>query len=187
MVLSVVLGTLAAWVLYRYRFPLAKLLTIGSTVPLIVPEVIMGVSLLLFFSVVHVVLGFTTVVIAHTTFCFPFVLIAVHARLIGMDPAMEEAAMSLGATPMKALWLVIVPYLMPAIVAGGLMAFTLSMDELIVTSFVRGPRAETLPVKLFGMARVGLNPTINAISTLFVVGTAVVVLIGSAIWYRSKA
>lgn len=183
--LSVLLGTFGAWAMYRYRFPLSKLLTAGVAVPLIVPEVIMGVSLLIFFSMTKVSLGFVTIIIAHTTFCFPFVLIAVHARLVGMDPALEEAAMSLGATPFQALLRVIIPYLLPAIFSGALMAFTLSMDELIVTYFVAGPRSATLPLKIFGMARVGLNPTLNAISTLFIVGTAVLVFIGAVVQHRT--
>ena len=184
-VLSAVLGTLGAWVLYRYRVPMQKLLTTTVAVPLIVPEVIMGVSLLIFFGVMHFTLGYTSVIIAHTTFCFPFVLIAVHARLVGMDASMEEAAMSLGATPMQALRLIIVPYLLPAIISGALMAFTLSMDELIITFFVKGPRSPTLPVVIFGMARAGFDPMLNAISTLFIIGTAVVVFVGAAAWYRA--
>jgi spermidine/putrescine transport system permease protein len=185
--LSVILGTIGAWALYRYRFPMSKLITTGIAMPLIVPEVIMGVSLLIFFSFAKVSLGFATIIIAHTTFCFPFVLIAVHARLAGMDGSLEEAALSLGATPMKALLLVIVPYLLPAIVSGALMAFTLSMDELIVTYFVAGPRSATLPLKIFGMAKVGLSPTLNAISTLFIVGTAVLVFIGAIVQHRSAS
>jgi spermidine/putrescine transport system permease protein len=98
-----------------------------------------------------------------------------------MDPSMEEAAMDLGATPLRAFRSVIVPYLMPAIVAGALMAFTLSMDELIVTYFLSGPGSATLPVKIFGMARVGLSPMLNAISTLFIVGTAILVAAGAYI------
>jgi len=197
-ILSILLGTIGAWALYRYRFPFSGLLAAGVAVPLIVPEVIMGVSLLIFFSFAdqwgnrllgshHLGLGYTTIIIAHATFCFPFVLIAVHARLIGMDPALEEAAMSLGATPMQALRLIIVPYLLPAIFSGGLMAFTLSMDELIVTHFVTGPSSATLPLKIFGMARVGLNPTLNAISTLFIVGTAILVFVGGVVQHRAAA
>jgi spermidine/putrescine transport system permease protein len=185
--LSIVLGTLGAWVLYRYRLPLKRLMATTVAEPLVVPEVIMGVSLLIFFSVVHFTLGFSTIIIAHTTFCFPFVLIAVHARLVGMDPAMEEGAMSLGATPSQALVRVIVPYLLPAILSGALMAFTLSMDELIVTFFVAGPRSQTLPIVIFGMAKKGLDGTLNAISTLFIVGTAVVIFVGAGMWYRGAA
>jgi spermidine/putrescine transport system permease protein len=121
-------------------------------------------------------LGFTTVIIGHVTFSFPFVLVAVQARLHGLDPAMEEAALDLGATPWRAFWLVILPALRPAIVAGGAMAFTLSWDELIVTFFTTSAASATLPIRVFGMAKVGLNPMLNALSTLFVIATAAAVI-----------
>jgi len=104
------------------------------------------------------------------------VLVAVQARLVGLDPALEEAALDLGATPIEAFWLVIVPCLRPAIVSGALMAFTLSMDEIIVTFFTAGPGSRTLPLQVFGMAKVGLNPMINALSTLFIIATVAFVL-----------
>jgi spermidine/putrescine transport system permease protein len=145
-------------------------------VPVMMPEIIMGISLLVFFSSVALPLGFTTVIIAHVTFCFPFVLIAVQARLAGLDPALEEAALDLGSTPLHAFWLVIVPCLRPAIVSGALMAFTLSMDEVVVTYFTASPSSTTLPLRIFGMAKVGLNPMLNALSALFIVATAAIVL-----------
>jgi spermidine/putrescine transport system permease protein len=125
-------------------------------------------------------LGFATIIIAHTTFCFPFVLVAVQARLAGVDPFLEEAAMDLGAPPLKAFWLVMVPYLLPAIVSGALMSFTLSMDEVIVTYFVKSPASETLPIKVFGLAKKGLDPSLNAISAVFVLATAVLVVVSEA-------
>jgi spermidine/putrescine transport system permease protein len=152
----------------------------------------MGVSLLILFSVVagplnlwlsrfseeEFGLGYLTIIIAHTTFCFPFVLVAVQARLAGVDPHLEEAAMDLGAPPLKAFWFVMVPYLLPAIFSGALMSFTLSMDEVIVTFFVTGPESQTLPIKVFGMAKKGLDPSLNAISAVFVLATAVLVVLG---------
>ncbi|MGK4008255.1 ABC transporter permease [Sorangium sp. So ce1036] len=179
--LSVALGTAGAWLLHRYRFPALRSLTTLIFIPMIIPEIIMGISLLIFFKTVEVELGFTTVIISHVTFCFPFVLIAVQARLAGLDPALEEAAMDLGATPLKAFFLVMVPYLLPAIVAGALMSFTLSMDELIVTYFTTGPRSQTLPIKVFGMAKLGLNPTLNTISTVFIVTTAMLVVVAESL------
>jgi spermidine/putrescine transport system permease protein len=143
---------------------------------MVMPEIVMGIGLLVFFTVLHLRLGFLTVIIAHITFCFPFVLVAVQARLIGLDPALEEAALDLGATPAQAFRLVIVPALRPAIVAGALLAFTLSMDELIVTFFTAGPASATLPLRVFGMAKVGLNPMLNALSALFIVITVAGVL-----------
>ncbi len=170
-VFSVILGTAGAWLLYRYKFPALRSITTLVYIPMIIPEIIMGISLLIFFKAMSLTLGFTTVIISHITFCFPFVLIAVQARLAGVDPALEEAAMDLGATPMKALFLVMVPYMMPAIISGGLMAFTLSLDEVIVTYFTRGPTSETLPLRVYGLAKVGLSPILNTISAVFIVVT----------------
>ncbi|MBI3882624.1 MAG: ABC transporter permease [Verrucomicrobia bacterium] len=177
-VLSVALGTLAAWLLHRHRFPGASWLALAAASSLVTPEIIMGVSLLVLFAAFAVPLGFTTVIIAHTTFCFPFVMVAVQARLAGMDASLEEAALDLGATPAQAFRLVIAPCLMPAIVSGALMAFTLSLDELVVTYFTAGPDAQTLPVKILGLARVGLNPVLNAVSTVFIVTIAALVVLG---------
>ncbi|KYF69176.1 ABC transporter permease [Sorangium cellulosum] len=178
---SVALGTAGAFLLYRYRFPALRSITTLIFIPMIIPEIIMGISLLIFFKTVEVELGFTTVIISHVTFCFPFVLIAVQARLAGLDPSLEEAALDLGATPLKAFFLVMVPYLLPAIISGALMSFTLSMDELIVTYFTRGPKSETLPIKVFGMAKVGLNPMLNTISTVFIVATAMLVVVAESL------
>ena len=174
--LSVILGTLGAWLLHRYRFRGARAIRTLVTVPIVMPEIVMGVSLLVLFATVALPLGFTTVILAHVTFCFPFVLLAVQARLAGLDPALEEAALDLGATPLRAFWLVIVPALRPAIVAGALMAFTLSMDEVIVTYFTASPGSATLPLRIFGMAKVGLNPMLNALSAIFIVATVAIVL-----------
>jgi len=176
-VFAVILGTGAAWMLHRYRYRGVRAINTMAYLPMVVPEVIMGISLLVFFKSIDVSLGFPTVVIAHTTFCFPFVMAAVQARLAGLDPSLEEAALDLGATPLEAFWHVIVPYLMPAIVSGSLMAFALSMDELIVTFFVKSASSATLPVVIFGMAKVGLNPMINALSTLFILFTVLLLLL----------
>lgn len=185
-VLATALGTIGAWMLYRYRFPFQRAIGLLIFVPMVMPEVLMGVSLLvLFVHLLNVPLGFFTLIIAHTTFCFPFVLVGVQARLQGIDPALEEAAMDLGATPVQAFWKVIVPYLMPAIVSGALMSFTLSLDEYIVSVFTTGAQSQTLPLKVFGMAKVGLNPQLNALSTLFIVATFLI-LVGSEILTRNK-
>lgn len=174
--LSVALGTAGAWLLHRYRFRMARGIRTLVAVPMVMPEILMGISLLILFASANLDLGFTTVIIGHVTFSFPFVFVAVQARLQGLDPALEEAALDLGATPWRAFWSVIVPSLRPAIGAGGLMAFTLSMDELIVTFFTKGPASTTLPVQVFGMAKVGLNPMLNALSALFVLATVAFVL-----------
>ncbi len=192
-VLAVLLGTSAAWGLFRYRVPLRTSIEAMLALPIVVPDVIMGVSLLIFFATLSAAgnrfaaaiggsgntfgLGLTTVTLAHVTFCFPFVMITVRARLAGIDPALEEAALDLGATPWQALVHVIIPFLLPGIISGALMAFTLSLDELIVTYFTYGPGAETLPIKVYGMARVGMSPSLNAISTTLIVATALLMCI----------
>jgi spermidine/putrescine transport system permease protein len=184
-VLSVFIGTSAAWLLYRYRFPAQQLIGLLIFIPMVMPEVLMGVSLLVLFVTLGIPLGYGTLIIAHTTFCFPFVLVGVQARLQGLDPSLEEAAQDLGAPPLKAFWLVIVPYLMPAIVAGALMSFTLSFDEYIVTIFTSGAESQTLPLKVYGMVRVGLNPQLNALSALFI-GITALLVIGSQLFTRKK-
>lgn len=175
-VLSVILGTAGAWLLHRYRFRFSQAIQTLAAIPMVMPEILIGISLLILFVSIGLKLGFATVIIGHVTFSFPFVLVAVQARLQGLDPALEEAALDLGATPLQAFWLVIMPCLRPAIIAGGLMAFTLSMDELIVTVFVKSAASATLPVKVFDMARVGLNPMLNALSAIFIVATVAFVL-----------
>jgi spermidine/putrescine transport system permease protein len=178
---SVIVGTAAAWLMHRYRYRAVHLINTAAYLPMVVPEIIMGISLLVFFKSINLGLGYTTVIIAHATFCFPFVMAAVQARLAGLDPALEEAALDLGATPWKAFAHVIIPFLMPAIVSGALMAFALSMDELIVTYFTTSSASATLPIRIFGMAKVGLNPMINALSTMFIVFTVVLLLTSEAV------
>jgi len=184
-VLSVALGTAGAWLLYRYRYRASNALQTVVFLPMIVPEVILGVSLLILFVTIGVKLGYATIVISHVTFCFPFVMAAIQARLAGLDPALEEAALDLGATPVQAFTKVLVPYLMPAILSGALMAFTLSLDELIVTWFTASAGTRTLPLEIFGRVKKGLDPSLNAISTVFVVVTVLVLLLAEALRRRN--
>ena len=184
--LSIVLGTGAAWLLHRFRFPASAAIHTMLYLPMIIPEIIMGVSLMLLFRAVDLELGYLTVIIAHVTFCFPFVMASVQARLAGLDPALEEAALDLGATPSQAFVRVILPYLMPAIVAGGLLSFTLSLDEFIVTFFTCSAESMTFPVKIYGMVKPGLKPTLNAVSTLFIVGTTLCVLLADVVRSRGE-
>ena len=183
--ISLVLGTAGAWLLHRYRYRAASLLETLAFLPMIVPEVILGVSLLILFVTIGVQLGYTTIVISHVTFCFPFVMASVQARLAGLDPALEEAALDLGATPVQAFTKVLVPYLMPAIVSGGLMSFTLSLDELIVTYFTASAGTRTLPLEIFGRVKKGLDPSLNAISTVFIVVTVLALVITEVVRRRN--
>lgn len=177
-IVSTALGTLGGWLLHRFKFPFMATIGLLVFIPMVMPEVLMGVSFLLLFVQMKIPLGFSTVIISHITFCFPFVVIAIQARLEGIDPFLEEAALDLGATPLTAFFKVIVPYLMPAIISGAMMSFTLSLDEYIVSSSVSGPTSQTLPLKVYGMAKVGLNPQLNALSTIFILATVLAVLLG---------
>jgi len=186
-ILATLLGTIGAWMLYRYRFPFQRWLGLLIFIPMVIPEVLMGVSLLAeFVHLLKIPLGYTTLIIAHTTFCFPFVLVGVQARLYGLDPSLEEAALDLGATHVQAFWHVIVPYLMPAVIAGALMSFTLSLDEYIVSVFVSSAQSQTLPLKVYGMAKVGLNPQLNAISAIFIIATIFLVLFSQLLTHKKK-
>jgi spermidine/putrescine transport system permease protein len=182
---AVVLGTGGAWLLHRYRYRASGVLETLVFLPMIVPEVILGVSLLILFVVIGLQLGYTTIVISHVTFCFPFVMAAVQARLAGLDPSLEEAALDLGATPLQAFTKVLVPYLMPAIVSGALMSFTLSLDELIVTYFTASAGTRTLPLEIFGRVKKGLDPSLNAISTVFILFTVLAVFVTEALRRRN--
>jgi spermidine/putrescine transport system permease protein len=184
-VASVLLGTAGAWLLHRYRYRGSGILETLIFLPMIVPEVILGVSLLILFVTVGFQLGYTTIVISHVTFCAPFVMAAVQARLAGLDPSLEEAALDLGCTPPQAFTKVMVPYLMPAIVSGALMSFTLSLDELIVTYFTASARTRTLPLEIFGRVKKGLDPSLNAISTVFVLFTVFAVFATEALRRRN--
>jgi spermidine/putrescine transport system permease protein len=182
-VFSTLLGTIGAWMLYRYRFPAQRMVGLLIFIPMVMPEVLMGVSLRAeFVHLLKLPLGYVAMIIAHTTFCFPFVLVGVQARLQGLDPFLEEAALDLGATPVQAFWKVIVPYLMPAIVAGSLMCFTLSLDEYIVSVFTYTGETQTLPLKVYGMVKVpNLGPQVRALSTLFILATIIIVLLSEYI------
>jgi spermidine/putrescine transport system permease protein len=184
-VISVLLGTVGGWLLYRYRYRASGLLETFVFLPMIVPEVILGVSLLILFVTIGLQLGYTTLIISHVTFCFPFVMAAVQARLAGLDPALEEAALDLGATPAQAFTKVLVPHLMPAIIAGALMSFTLSLDELIVSYFTASASTRTLPLEIFGRIKKGLDPSLNAISTVFILVSLFAVFVTEALRRRN--
>jgi spermidine/putrescine transport system permease protein len=184
-VLSVGLGTAGAFLLQRYRYRLGSVIATLVVLPMVVPEVILGVSLLILFVTVGMELGYVTIVISHVTFCFPFVMAAVQARLAGLDPSLEEAALDLGATPWQAFTTVLIPYVMPAIVAGALMSFTLSLDELIVTYFTASASTRTLPLEIFGRVKKGLDPSLNAVSTVFILVTTAMVIVTELLRRRS--
>jgi len=158
------LGTVTAFALARYRFRGKQLLEGLLYIPIILPEIVMGISLLAFFSLVGIRLGIATVVVSHITFCAAFVTVVVRARLHGMDPVLERAAMDLGANAWRTFWKVTLPLVSPGILAGALIAFTLSLDDVIIAFFTTGPGATTLPLYVLSMVRLGVSPKVNALS-----------------------
>ncbi|MDP4004726.1 ABC transporter permease [Methylobacterium sp. NEAU K] len=178
--IATVLGTLSALALERQgRFRGRGLFTGLVFGPIVMPEVMIGLSLLLLFIGIGLDRGVATIVIAHATFCTGFVTVVVAARLRGLDRSLEEAAADLGATPVRVLATITLPLLAPAVVAGALLSFTLSLDDLVIASFVSGPGSTTLPMRLYSQVRLGVNPEINAASTLLVGLVSAAVLLAS--------
>ncbi|MCW1933611.1 ABC transporter permease subunit [Pararhodobacter zhoushanensis] len=191
--LATVIGTLAAFVLTRFGKFRGKLLMTGMiTAPLVMPEVITGLSLLLLFVSMEMLLGWpagrglTTVVIAHATFCAAYVAVIAQSRLRDMDESLEEAARDLGAGPVRVFFDITLPVITPALISGWLLAFTLSLDDLVVASFVSGPGASTLPMVIFSKVRLGVSPDVNALATIIIVIVAVAVTIAGVLLMRQS-
>jgi spermidine/putrescine transport system permease protein len=170
-VISAILGTMIALALARHRFKGRTALEGFLYIPIVTPEIVVGISLLILFALIKIPLGLTTIIIAHVAFCVSFVVIVVLARLEGMDGTLEEAAMILGADEVTTFWKVTVPQLWPGILSGALLAFTMSFDDFVITSFVSGSGSSTLPIVVYGMVRRNIEPSINAISTIILVVT----------------
>ena len=185
--LGTVLGTLTALALVRYgRFP-GRLLFSGMVyAPLVMPDVITGLSLLLFFVAVNLDRGIVTVILAHITFSMCYVAVVVQSRLLSFDRSIEEAAMDLGATPARTFLQVTLPVIAPAVVSGWMLAFTLSLDDLVISSFASGPGATTLPMKIYSQVRLGVTPEINAVSTILVTIVTIGVITASIITKRRE-
>ena len=177
---ATVLGTLPAVALSRGQGFRGRMLFSGMLyAPLVMPEVITGLSLLLLFVALEAERGFWTVTIAHTTLTMCFVAVVVQSRLVSLDRSLEEAAMDLGCDPLRAFVLVTLPLIAPAVVAGWMLAFTLSLDDLVIASFTTGPGSATLPIRIYSEVRLGVKPEINAICTLVIGLIAVVIVVAS--------
>lgn len=179
---ATVLGTLAALTLVRYtRFHGRTLFTGMVYAPLVMPEVITGLSLLLLFVSIGFDRGFWTVTLAHITFSMCFVAVVVQSRLVSFDMSLEEAAQDLGCTPFQAFTKVTLPVILPAVISGWMLAFTLSLDDLVIASFTSGPGATTLPMKIYSQVRLGVTPEINAVCTILIGLVATGVLIATVL------
>jgi spermidine/putrescine transport system permease protein len=174
-VVSAVLGTLVALALARHRFRGRTALEGFLYVPIVTPEIVVGISLLILFALAKIPLGLTTIIVAHGAFSLSFVVIVVLARLEGMDQNLEEAAMILGADEITTFWKVTVPQLWPGILSGALLAFTMSFDDFVITSFVSGSGSSTLPIVVYGMVRRNIEPSINAVSTIILLVTTALI------------
>ena len=173
---ATMLGTMAGVAMYRYKLWLLPVLVLT---PIAIPEILMGVSLLIFFVLLNFTLGLVSVALAHIAFCIGFVAIVVRSRLAGMDESLTEAARDCGATPFEAFRYVTLPLIMPGVIAGALMAFTLSIDDFVITFFTAGAGTVTLPLQIYSMIKIAVTPEVNAVSTLLMLLTLALIIIAS--------
>src|SRR5512135_412452 len=183
---ATIIGTLAALAMHRYRFPGYNASETVMYIPIVIPEVVMGISLLVLFVMLNFTLGILTITLSHIAFNIPFVALVVRARLHGYDNAIDEAAMDLGANEMTTFWRVTLPTIMPGVMSGALLAFTLSLDDYVITYFTAGPGSTTLPLRVFSMVRFMVTPEVNALSTIWVLIVFGVLLIGQIAQRRSS-
>jgi spermidine/putrescine transport system permease protein len=188
--IATVIGTMTALALSRHRFRGQSAADTAIYAATVMPEIVVGVSLLVFFVSVFIPmgiqLGITTIVIAHVAFTISFVTIVVRARLAGMDRSVEEAAQDLGASPLQTFFRVTLPLILPGVMAGGLLAFTLSFDDFVITYFISGVGSSTLPLKIYSMIKFGVSPVINALSTVVLVATLFLIFGGSRLLVRKE-
>lgn len=185
--ISTVIGTLAALGMQRFEFGGKKSLDALFYLPVIIPEIVMASSLVIFFGFLRFTLGMTTLIIAHITFCVSYVIIVVRARLEGFDRALEEAAMDLGANELQTFFRITLPLIAPGILSGSLLAFTLSIDDYIVSSFVAGVGSTTLPLQIYSMVKTRVTPEINAVSTLLLIPTILLIIISDRLQRGEKS
>jgi len=184
-VVSTVLGAMLGLAIYRYRFPLKGPFEGLIYLPIVIPEICMAMAMRSYFGQFGIPLGFMTITISHIAFSFPFVAVVVRSRMAGFDESLEEASRDLGASPRQTFFNVTLPYMVPGIVAGALLAFTLSLDDYVITAFTSGPGSTTFPVKIYSMVRQSVTPEVNAASTVLIVLTLSVTVI--AMWIQSRS
>jgi spermidine/putrescine transport system permease protein len=199
--LSTIIGTMAALALQRYAFPAKTFSEVSLYIPIVIPEIVMGIGVLVLFSATfnvlnqalgltgdhRLTLGLGTVIISHIAFSIPFVALVVRARLQGFDRSIEEAAMDLGANEWITFWRVTLPSIAPGVLAGAMLAFTLSLDDFVITFFSTGPGATTLPIYIFGLLRNSVTPEINALSAVWIITVLLVLLLSQRLQGRDTA
>ena len=182
--ISVIIGTLCAVGLYKFEFKLKQLISDSLYIPIVIPELVMGIGLLMFFSALNMPMNIYTLIISHVTFSMPFVVITVRARIAGFDKSIEEAARDLGANEFRTFMRVTLPMIAPGVISGGMLALTMSLDDVVVSYFTAGPDSQTLPLKILGMVKKGVSPDVNALSALMMLGTVLVMALSQVIQSR---
>ncbi len=184
-ILSTIIGTMLAIALWRFRFPGKPFIEALNGLPIVIPEISLGIAMMIFFNRINFPqdltwpLNLLPIIISHVAFCFPFVTLVVRARLNGFDRSLEEAAFDLGANTWQVFRDILIPYLKPALIAGGLLAFTLSLDDFVITFFTSTPGSTTLPVKIYSQVRMSIKPDVNAAFTVLIIITATVAIIAA--------
>lgn len=187
MTVSTILGTLCAVGMQRFEFRLKRAFGNALYIPIVIPELVFGVSFLAFFSLVSIDMNIVTLIISHVTFSMPFVEVTVRSRLSGMDASVREAAMDLGAGELHTFFRVTLPMISPAVISGAMLALTLSLDDVVVSYFTAGPNSETLPLLIMGMVKKGISPDVNALSTLMILGTFLILFFSNRIQRKLEA
>jgi len=185
--LSVIIGTLGALGMHRVKRKSNNFIEYISTLPIMIPEIILGMVFLAVFSFMGLPFGLTTLVIAHTTFCVPYLFMMVKARLVGMDESIQDAARDLGASEIRVFLLVTLPMIRPAILSGMLLSFAMSFDDVVISIFVTGARVNTLPIKIYTKLKTGVTPEINALAAVMLAITIVIILAAEKIGKKKMA
>jgi spermidine/putrescine transport system permease protein len=174
--LATIIGTLASYGMSKYKFKGKTIIDMLLYIPVVIPEIVLGISLLAIFNITQIPMGLISLIIAHTTFCIPFVVFTVNARFAGFDKSVEEAAMDLGAGRIKTFFTVTLPIVMPGVIAGAFLSFTLSIDDIIISFFTTGPGSNTFPLKVMELTKTGVTPDVYALSTIVLAITITLVI-----------
>lgn len=178
---SVIIGTLCAVGLYKFESKIKSVISNSLYIPIVIPEIVFGIALLIFFSSIKVETSMVTLIISHITFSMPFVVITVRSRIAGFDRSILEAARDLGANEFTTFIRVTLPMIMPGVISGGMLALTISLDDVVISFFMAGADSTTLPLKILGMVRKGVSPDVNALSTLMILGTVGIMILSQMI------
>ena len=184
---AAVIGTLGAIGMARVHYKTKGMMEYLSTIPIMLPEIILGMVFMAFFSLLRLPFGWPTLIIAHTSFCIPYVFLMVKARLVGIDKSIEEAARDLGASPVRTFFDITLPLILPAVLSGCILSFAMSFDDVVISIFVNGPTLSTLPIKVYTQLRTGVTPEVNALCTLILIAVVLILLLSSALRRRSAS